>query len=166
MTDYYEWRTGRSCVYQNFYHLVFVKKYRKGVFTDEMLKGLVDVFQETCLQMECELLECNGEDNHVHLLVICPPKLAIANLVGKLKGKSSFVLRRDFGPQLRKKLWGNHLWSPSYASVTCGGAPLEVVKKYIEDQNRPPTTKGIEVSKRENTRNAPGGGKPGAPARR
>jgi putative transposase len=49
-------------------------------------------------------------------LVICPPKLAVANLVGKLKGKSSFVLRRDFGQQLREKLWGDHLWSLAHAS--------------------------------------------------
>jgi REP element-mobilizing transposase RayT len=53
--------------------------------------------------MHCQLLECNGEGDHVHLLVICPPKLAVANLVEKLKGKSSFVLRRDFGQQLREK---------------------------------------------------------------
>jgi putative transposase len=98
-------------------------------------------------------------------LVICPPKLAVANLVGKLKGKSSFVLRRDFGHQLRKKLWGDHLWSPSYASVTCVGAPLEIVKKYIDDQKRPPSQKGIEISTRENTRNSPGGKKPGTVAR-
>ena len=166
MTDEYEWRTGRSCVYQNFYHLVFVTKYRKGVFTDEMLNAMKDVFHETCLQMDCQLLECNGEEDHVHLLVICPPKLAVANLVGKLKGKSSFVLRRDFGPQLRKKLWGDHLWSPSYASVTCGGAPLDIVRKYIDDQKRPPSQKGIEISTRENTRNSPGGKRPGAAARR
>lgn len=166
MNDNCDWRTGRSCVYQNFYHLVFVTKYRKGVFTDHMLKALVHVFQETCLQMNCELLECNGEADHVHLLVTCPPKLSVANLVGKLKGKSSFVLRRDFGAQLRKKLWGDQLWSPSYASVTCGGAPLEIVKRYIEDQKRPPTAKGIEISRRENTRNAPGGRRPGASAQR
>ena len=166
MNDEYDWRTGRSCVYQNYYHLVFVTKYRKGVFTDEMLTALEAVFEETCEQMDCKLIECNGEPDHVHLLVTCPPKLAVANLVGKLKGKSSFVLRRDFGPLLRKKLWGDHLWSPSYASVTCGGAPLEIVKKYIDDQKRPPSQKGIEISTRENTRNSPGGKMPGTVARR
>jgi len=59
--------------------------------------------------MDVELIECNGEDDHIHLMVNCPPKLALANLVGKHKGKSSYVLRKEFAEELRDKLWGNHL---------------------------------------------------------
>jgi putative transposase len=57
--------------------------------------------------------------------------------VGKLKGKSAYFIRQEFSQEVRKKLWGDHFWSPSYCVASCGGAPLEVVKKYIEDQRRP-----------------------------
>jgi putative transposase len=145
----YEWRTGRSCVFKNFYHLVFVTKFRRGVFTKEMLARIMTIFEETCVQMECELLEFNGEDDHVHMLVVVPTKLAVANLVGKLKGKSSYILRKEFWHKIKTKLWGNHLWSPSYCTVTCGGAPLEIVKKYIEEQRLPSSDKGVAQSIRE-----------------
>lgn len=141
--DIFEWRTGRSCVHKIFLHLVFVTKYRKEVFSSDMLDELHQVFKETCDQMEGELLEFNGENNHVHLLVCAPPKTSVSNLVGKLKGKSSYVLRSKYFEQLKKKLWGDHLWSPSYCAVSCGGAPLEVVKAYIENQARPPSDKAL-----------------------
>jgi putative transposase len=63
--------------------------------------------------------------------------LAVSNLVGKLKGKSSYFLRREFWPELKAKLWGVHLWSPSYCVVSCGGASLEVVQRYIQSQQSP-----------------------------
>lgn len=160
MTENYPWRTGRYCHFRHHYHLVFVTKYRRGVFSHGMLAALRDVFSETCTQMECELLEFNGETDHVHLLVTCPPKRAIATLVGKLKGKSSHFLRKNYWDEIRQKLWGEHFWSPSYCSVTCGGAPLAIVKQYIDEQRRPPTEKGIIASKRENRVNRPGGEMP------
>jgi putative transposase len=145
----YPWRTGRSCQFKNFYHLVFVTKYRRDVFTHSMLLRIQAIFQETCQQMDCVLLEFNGEDDHVHILISVPPKLSIAVLVGKLKGKSSYFIRQEFWNQLKQKLWGEHLWSPSYCCVTCGGAPLDIVKSYIENQRRPSSEKGIAQSLRE-----------------
>jgi putative transposase len=133
----YEWKTGRSCLFKNHIHLVFSAKYRRKVFTAAMLRRLEAVFRETCLQMQGELIEFNGEGDHVHLLVSCHPKFAVSNFVGKLKGKSSYVLRREFRLELKGKLWGKHLWSPSYCVVSVGGATLDVVKKYIEAQARP-----------------------------
>lgn len=146
MKKVYEWRTGRSCIFKNYIHLVFVTKYRRDVFTSSILDRLKIIFEETCEQMDAELLEFNGEDDHVHLIVNCPPKLAVANLVGKLKGKSAYFLRIEFWPHLKKKLWGEHLWSPSYCVVSCGGAPLEIVKKYIDNQRRPSEEKNIKKS--------------------
>ena len=148
MRNEYIWRTGRSCVFKNHVHLVFVTKYRRDVFTNEMLDCLKAVFLETCSQMEAELLEFSGEDDHVHLMVTCPPKLAIANLVGKLKGKSSYVLRRTFWSKIKSKLWGNHFWSPSYCAVSCGGASLEVIKEYIAAQRRPSDNRQVMQSQR------------------
>lgn len=146
MKTEFEWRTGRSCVFKNHVHLVFVTKYRRGVFTEEMLKLLHDLFDETCQQMESELIEFNGEDDHVHLMLCCPPKLALANLIGKLKGKSSYYLRKNYWAHLKDKLWGGHLWSPSYCVVSCGGAPLEIVKQYIQNQRKPPTKRQLMQS--------------------
>ncbi len=147
MSDEYDWRTGRSCIYKNYVHLVFVTKYRRDVLTAQMIERLKQLFDETCLQMDAELLEFNGEADHVHLMVQCPPKLALSSLVGKLKGKSSYCLRREFWPQVKNKLWGNRFWSPSYCAVSCGGAPLEIVKQYIEDQRSPGNGRHIHQSK-------------------
>jgi len=145
----YEWRTGRSVKFKHYNHLVFVTKYRKGVFNERMLIRMQEVIKETCEQMESELLEFNGEDNHVHMLVSISPKYAVCNFVGKLKGKTAYFLRKEFWEEIKCKLWGDHLWSPSYCSVSCGGAPLEIIKEYIQEQNRPSTTKGINQSIRE-----------------
>lgn len=141
----YEWRTGRACIYKNHVHLVSVTKYRR--ITQEMLDRLKEIFIETCLQMDCELLEFSGEDDHVHLMVAVHPKVAIANLVGKLKRKSSFIFRREFWKQIKSKLWGVHFWSPSYCAVSCKGASLDMIKSYIENQRKPPSEAQIRQSK-------------------
>lgn len=146
--DLFEWRTGRSCVFKNFIHLVFVTKYRRDVFTSEMLEDLKTVYAETCLQLDGELLEFGGEEDHVHLMVSCPPKISVSNFVGKLKGKSSYVLRKKYLPELKKKLWGGHLWSPSYCVVSCGGAPLDIVKEYVKNQRKPPSKKALDQFER------------------
>ena len=143
----YEWRTGRSCLYKNNLHLVFVTKYRRKVFTKEMLDRVNEIIKETCEQMDCELLEFGGEDNHIHLMVSVHPKIAVSNLVGKLKGKSSYMIRREYWDRVKNMLWGNHFWSPSYCAVSCGGASLEVVKAYINNQNEPPSEKAVKTSK-------------------
>lgn len=143
----YEWRTGRSCIYKNQIHLVFVTKYRRDVLTLEMGETLQEVFVETCAQMDCELMEYGFEDDHVHLMVQAHPKLAISNLVGKLKGKSSYVLRRQYWNQVKKKLWGKTFWSPSYCVVSCGGGSIEQVKAYIDNQRKSPSEKAVKQSK-------------------
>lgn len=143
----YQWRTGRSCVFKNSVHLVFVTKCRRNVFTKEMLNRLADILKETCEQMDCELLEFGGEDDHIHIMVTVHPKLAVSNLVGKLKGKSSYLLRREFWPQIKQVLWGKHFWSPSYCVVSVGGASMETVKKYIEGQRTPSSEKAVKTSK-------------------
>jgi len=145
----YQWRTGRSQIYKHYYHLVFVTKYRRHVFTKEILERTEIIFKETCEQLDCELIEFNGEDDHVHILINIPPKHSVAIVVSKLKGKSSYFIRKEFWEQVKKKLWGDHFWSPSYCSVTCVGAPLEVIKKYIDDQRKPSSKKGVAQSIRE-----------------
>lgn len=143
----YEWRTGRKCVYMNFVHLVLVTKYRKNAINNRMLNRMKDLIEETCLQMNCELLEFNGESDHIHLLVSVNPKWSVSNFVGKIKGKTSYFMRKEFWSDIKNKLWGDHFWSPSYCVVSCGGAPLEIVKKYIEDQQKPAPEKDVRKSK-------------------
>ena len=126
-------RSGRHCVFNMHVHLVFVTKYRKDVFTKPMLDAMEGMFKKVCLDFEAELTEFNGEDDHVHLLINYPPKVAVSNLVNSLKGVSSRHLRKDF-PEIKNKLWGGSLWSPSYFASSCGGVPLEIIKQYIEQQ--------------------------------
>lgn len=130
----------------NFVHLVLITKYRKNAINKKILRRIEELIRETCLQMQSELLEFNGEDDHVHLLVSVHPKYSIANFVGKIKGKSSYFIRKEFWLDIKDKLWGKHFWSPSYCVVSAGGAPLEIIKKYIEEQRTPTDKKNISRS--------------------
>jgi putative transposase len=87
--------------------------------------------------MGANLLNFNGEDDHVHLLVEYPPKLAVSILVNSLKGVSSRLLRRDMPQLTYTKALRWHLWSPSWFGVSCGGAPIEKIREYIDNQRTP-----------------------------
>ncbi|MET7332807.1 IS200/IS605 family transposase [Nonomuraea sp. NPDC005650] len=130
-------RTGRQVVHHLHADLVFVTKYRRGAFTDPMLIRCEQIMREVCADFEVELREFNGEDDHVHLLVHHPSKVALSKLVNSLKGVSARMLRKEFGVHLRKHLQGDHFWSGSYFAGSVGGAPLTVLKQHIEQQKRP-----------------------------
>ena len=130
-------RTGRHCVFEMHAHLVFVTKYRGKVFNDAHLKSLESLFNRVCQDFEAELREFNGEADHVHLLVNFPPRVAVSKLVNSLKGVSSRRMKL-LHPELVQPAYRKHaLWSPSYFAGSVGGAPLSVVKQYIEQQTRP-----------------------------
>jgi len=112
----------------------FVTKYRRDGFTKERLDDLRPIFASVCTDFESELIEFEGEDDHVHLLVNYPPKVAVSKLVNSLKGISSLMIRKKNDPNIRKKLWGGALWSPSYFAGSCGSAPISVICKYIKQQ--------------------------------
>lgn len=130
-------RTGRHCIFIIHVHLVFVTKYRYGVFTKTILEELKEIFNNVCRDFEAELIEFDGEDDHVHLLVVYPPKVAISSLVNSLKGVSSRLIRKKNYPSIQAKLWGGSLWSPSYFAGSCGGAPIAILREYIERQRTP-----------------------------
>ena len=134
MTQTTDIRHGRHCVFNLHVHLVFVTKYRRDVFTKTILDDLRGIFAAVCLDFGAELVEFDGEDDHVHLLVSYPPKVAISNLVNSLKGVSSRLIRKKHYPSICKKLWGGRLWSPSYFAGSCGGAPISIILQYIEQQ--------------------------------
>lgn len=131
-------RTGRHCVFNLHVHLVFFTKYRRPVFTAAILADLQETFSKVCTDFEATLVECDGEGDHVHLLVTYPPKVSIAKLVNSLKGVSSRRIRGKGYSSIERALWGGSLWSPSYFAGSCGGAPLPIVRRYIEGQQTPP----------------------------
>ena len=127
----------RHCTYNLHVHLVFVVKYRKKIFTAEILKDLKIIFETICLELDADLIEFDGEQDHVHLLILYPPKLAISDLVFRLKGVSSRLIRQRNYHSVTTELWGHLLWSPSYFAASCGGAPISIIRQYIENQNTP-----------------------------
>lgn len=136
MEKYQDIRHGRHCVYGMHVHLVFVAKYRKKVFDKESIDHLRIYFDKVCTYFEATLVEMDGEMDHVHLLVEYPPKVSVSTLVNSLKGVSSRMLRKE-RPDLAHKFWKGVLWSPSYFAASCGGAPIGIIKQYIEQQQTP-----------------------------
>jgi putative transposase len=131
---------GRHSVHKLRAHLIFVTKRRGKVFRHEHLIHMKGTFESVMRDFGGTLVEYNGEADHVHLLIDYPPKHSISTIVNSLKGVSSRRLMKDF-PQIGE-YWsvarsGHVLWSPSYFSCSVGGAPIEVLKKYIENQNQP-----------------------------
>jgi len=130
-------RTGRHCIFQMHVHLVFVTKYRRKVFTKEIIEDLREIFAGVCRSFEADLTEFEGGGDYVHLLVNYAPKVQVSKLVNSLKTVSSRVIRKKGYPTVEKALWAGALWSPSYLAGSCGGAPIDIVKRYIEDQELP-----------------------------
>jgi putative transposase len=108
-------------------------KYRYRIFNGDAINRLRIIFSKVCTDFQAELVEMDGQDNHVHLLVNYPPKHSISALVNSLKGVSSRLLRLE-RPDLVRRYWKGVLWSPSYFAASCGGAPIGVLKAYIEQQ--------------------------------
>ena len=131
-----QYRTGRHCVFQIHAHLVFVTKYRYKVLHGYMFDTLKMLFKKVCEDFEAELVEFDGEEDHVHLLVNYPPKVSLSKLVNSLKGVSSRKLKLHH-PQVANKYFKSALWSPSYFAASCGGAPLEIIKQYVQQQKTP-----------------------------
>jgi putative transposase len=117
-------------------HLVFVTKYRRKVFDGDAIERLRGMFSKVCTDFESTLVEMDGEDDHVHLLVEYPPKIAVSALVNSLKGASSRRLRKERS-DIAGHYWKGVLWSPSYFASSCGGAPIAIVRQYIEQQQTP-----------------------------
>jgi putative transposase len=125
------YRSNRNVVFSCKYHVVWCPKYRRSVLVDgadEALKGIV---ARVCQAREAEMIELEVMPDHVHLLVDIDPQYGIHRLIKEIKGTSSRELRQNF-PFLKRRL--PTLWTNSYFVSTIGGAPLAVVKRYIENQ--------------------------------
>lgn len=137
MTKENDIRHGRHCVFLMHVHLIFVTKYRRKIFDQDAIEKLRSYFTSVCDDFNVELIEIDGERDHVHLLINYPPKLPVSRLVNSLKGVSSRLLRRDRPDIASFYYYKGVLWSPSYFASSCGGAPLSVIKQYIEHQATP-----------------------------
>lgn len=131
-----EIRTGRHCIFNLHVHLVFVTKYQRHVLASEHILALREIFGKICQSFRAELVEMDGEDDHVHLLITYPPTVSLSKLVNSLKGASSRTMRNRF-KNLGKRYYKGALWSPSYFAGSCGGAPISIIKEYIEKQKTP-----------------------------
>ena len=127
------YRTGRHCVFALHVHLVFVTKYRRDVLSGPAIRDLAAIFARVCQDFKAKLVECNGEDDHVHLLVEYPPQISLSKLVNSLKGVSSRLLRMH-RPEVSGRYFKGVLWSPSYFAASCGGAPISIIRQYVEQQ--------------------------------
>ena len=126
-----KYKSNNNIVYSCKYHVVFCPKYRRKVLVDGVDQRLKDLILETCAKYQVEIIELEIMPEHVHLLVEVDPQFGVHKLVKAIKGSSSFVLRKEF-PFLATKL--PTLWTNSYFVSTVGGAPLEIIKQYIENQ--------------------------------
>lgn len=126
------------CTYRLPYHLVIATKYRRRCITKPMLSRLEEIARATTGKWEGEVLEFNGEPDHVHLLLELTPRTAPSAFVNNLKTVTSRLIRKDYEEHLQRYFWRKPVfWSRSYCIISVGGAPLWVLKQYIEQQEAP-----------------------------
>ena len=125
------YRSNRNVVYSCKYHIVWCPKYRRKVLVQQVATRLKAILREVAVEHQATVLELEIMPDHVHLLCEVDPQYGIHRLVRQMKGRSSRFLRQEF-PTLRSRL--PTLWTNSYFVSSCGGAPLAVIKQYIENQ--------------------------------
>ena len=121
-------------VYNIHYHLVLVTKYRRRCITKEMADYLSQQYARLLLSWDCELIQCDGEPDHLHLLISANPKIQPSKMVNSLKTATSRLVRKEFSEHLKTYYWKPVFYSRSYCLISCGGAPLDIIKQYLEQQ--------------------------------
>ena len=127
---------GRGYVYSIQYHIVWCVKYRHKAITEQIENRLIEILSKIADDNGFQILECNTDKDHIHLLVKCSPQHYIPDIIKALKGVSARLLMKEFGEELKKKLWGGHLWNPSYFVATVSENTEEQIRKYIQNQKR------------------------------
>ena len=115
------------------YHLVLVSKYRRKVFDAKVSERAKEIFSYIAPNYNLTLIEWNHDEDHVHILFKGHPNSELSKFINAYKSASSRLLKKEY-PAIRSKLWKDYFWSRSYCLLTTGGAPLEVIKNYIESQ--------------------------------
>lgn len=125
---------GRGYVYSIQYHIVWCVKYRHKILTPKIEKRLYEILNKIAEDNNFQILECNGDLDHIHLLINCSPQHYIPDMIKVLKGVSARLLMKEYEEELKKKLWGGHLWNPSYFVATVSENTEEQTRKYIQNQ--------------------------------
>ena len=125
---------GRHSVYRLQYHLIITTKYRRKCITEEMFIRLEEETKRLFEIQGIELVEMNYEPDHVHILLSAPPTVCLSTVINSYKSVTSRVIRREFAEHLKRFYWKDVFWNRSYMILSSGGAPIEVIRKYIENQ--------------------------------
>lgn len=141
-----EFKKNRHALYKLTYHLVVVTKYRHKCISDTMRTRLREIANDLFTKWDCEVIEMNGEADHVHILFDAPPQIQLSKIINSFKTVSSRYIRKEFAQELAPFYWKPYFWNQSYLILTTGGVTIDVVKQYIENQ-------GLEKTKK-NKKNA------------
>ena len=125
---------GRGYVYSIQYHIVWCVKYRHKILTSSIEKRLQEILNKIADDNDFKIVLINGDLDHIHLLIECTPQHYIPDMIKALKGVSARLLMSEFGTELKKKIWGGHLWNPSYFVATVSENTEEQIKNYIKSQ--------------------------------
>lgn len=128
-----EYKKGSHSVYEIKYHIIWVTKYRYKVLHGQIAIRLRELIRQGCESRGMTIIKGSIGKDHVHMLLSCPPSLAPSKIVQYLKGRSSRLIQEEF-PELKKRYWGQHLWSRGYFCATVGSVDDETIKHYIENQ--------------------------------
>ena len=127
---------GRGNVYSIRYHVVWCVKYRYKIITPIIENRLKELLINIAFDNTFKIIEFNSNLDHVHLLIDCTPQNYIPDMMKAMKGVSARLLMKEFGDELRKRLWGGHLWNPSYFIATVSENTEEQIRQYIQSQKR------------------------------
>lgn len=132
-----ELETNNHSVFLMYYHLVLVIKYRRKVIDDTISNRLREIFEYIAPNYNITLQEWNQDKDHVHILLKGQPKTELSKFINAYKSASSRLIKKEY-PQIREQWWKENFWSRSFCLLTTGGAPIDVIRKYIESQGEKP----------------------------
>lgn len=125
--------TNKHSVFLMHYHLILVVKYRKKVIDNSISDRLREMFEYISTNYKINLLEWNHDKDHIHILFKAHPKSELSKFINAYKSASSRLIKKEY-PEIKKSLWKEYFWSRSFCLLTTGGAPIEIIKRYIESQ--------------------------------
>lgn len=142
-----KYRTGRHVVFSLQAHIVLVTKYMRGAITDRVRDVIFTAASDVAKRYDFQILDIDGEDDHIHLVVDYPPKLSLSKLVMVLKANTAKRVREQRFEEVESVIKGDHFWSPSYLVTSTGGDSLEEVRRFVQDQRKPPRGPGRPVDR-------------------
>ncbi len=131
-----QYDSGKHCVFYHRYHIVWSTKYRYKVLHGHIRLRVRSIIRQVCAENDVQILRGVLSQDHVHMFVSIPPKLAVSDLVRKMKGRSSHKVQREF-PELKKRYWGRRFWGRGYFSTTNGAITEDIVLQYLEQHLNP-----------------------------